>query len=202
LNFAKDPYLKERRASMNHKLGIGLIGCGRIGQIHLSSVKYLRDEINLVAVADPNREAAIQAAKKFGAQKYYFTAQEMMTDPQIEAVIIALPHHLHCPITIEAHRAGKHVLVEKPMALNLKEADQMIAEAKKNKVVLMVGQSWRFSDAAMQAHKRRGEIGQIFRIIVTALVHFPKPPTSWWKSPKKTGGLRGMEETETVGGQG
>jgi predicted dehydrogenase len=113
-----------------------------------------------------------------------------------------LPNHLHHPVCLEAARAGKHILVEKPIALNFKEADEMVEEARKNQVKLMVGQSRRFSDAIGEIRRRMDEIGPPFRIDINFLVSFPKPPTDWWKRSEKAGGLvillQGSHSVDTV----
>jgi len=174
---------------VSEKLKLGIIGCGRVAQAHLEAIKYLNKDVELVALADIDGKKAKDSAKRFGIERYYLDYKQILRDPRIDAVIIALPHHLHCEVSLESARAGKHILIEKPMALNVEEADKMIAEAEKNKVILMVGQSRRFSDAVMESYKRLGEIGKLFRIVINFLVHFPKPPTDWWRSSEKAGGL-------------
>lgn len=174
---------------MNEKLKLGVIGCGRIAQAHLEAINCLSKDVDLIALADIDKKRAEDYAKRFGAKKYYLDYKQLINDPQIDAVIIALPHHLHCQVGLESARVGKHILVEKPMALNVEEADKMITAAEKNKIILMVGQSRRFSDAVIESYRRVDEIGKLLRIIITFLVHFPKPPTNWWKSSEKAGGL-------------
>jgi len=174
---------------MSEKLKLGVIGCGRIAQAHLEAINYLSKDIELVALADIDEKKAKDSARRFRAEKCYLDYKQILSDPQIDAVIIALPHHLHCKVSLESAQAGKHILIEKPMALNVEEADKMIAEAEKNKVILMVGQSRRFSDAVMESYRRIGEIGKLFRIVINFLVYFPKPPTDWWTSSEKAGGL-------------
>jgi predicted dehydrogenase len=75
------------------------------------------------------------------------------------------------------------------MALNAKQAQEMVEEAKKNDVTLMVGQSRRFSDAVFELQRNLPQIGDLFRIQITFLVHFPSPPTDWWKRSGEAGGL-------------
>jgi len=174
---------------MNERLRLGVIGCGRIAQAHLEAINYLNKYAELVALADIDEKKAKDSAKRFGAEKYYRDYKQLLRDPRVDAVIVALPHYLHCEAGLESARAGKHILMEKPMALDVREADRMIAEAEKNKVTLMVGQSRRFSDAVMEGYKRVGEIGKLFRIVINFLVYFPEPPTDWWTSSRKAGGL-------------
>jgi predicted dehydrogenase len=85
--------------------------------------------------------------------------------------------------------AKKHILVEKPIALNTKQALEMVDEAKRNGMTLMVGQSRRFSDAVFDLQKHIPEIGKLFRIQISFLVNFPSPPTDWWKRSEEAGGL-------------
>lgn len=174
---------------MSEKLRLGVIGCGRIAQAHLEATNYLSKDVELVGLADIDEKTAKDSAKRFRVEKYYLDYKQMLKNPLIDAVIITLPHYLHYEAGLESAWAGKHILMEKPMALNVEEADKMIAEAQKSKVILMVGQSRRFSDAVMESYRRIGEIGKLFRIAINFLVHFPKPPTGWWTSSEKAGGL-------------
>ena len=171
------------------KVKLGVIGCGRIAQAHLEAINYLKEDAELVAVADIDEEKAKKAKENFKAKRCYKDYRELLKESEVEAVIITLPHHLHCQATVESAKMRKHILVEKPMALTLEEADKMIEEAEKNKVTLMVGQSRRFSDPVMEAYRRIDEIGELFRIVINFLVYFPEPPTNWWKSSKEAGGL-------------
>ena len=83
----------------------------------------------LVAVASQRQERAMQFAAKWDLNLWYTDYIEMIQKSDIDAIIINAPHHMHCPIALEAMRLGKHVLVDKPIATNLKEADEMIKEA-------------------------------------------------------------------------
>ena len=111
------------------------------------------------------------------------------TGKDIEAVIITLPNHLHHSAALDAARARKHILIEKPMALNTREAVDMVAEAKRQGVCFMVGQSRRFSHAVFELERRLPEIGTLFRVQISFLVHFAAPPTTWWKKQEEAGGL-------------
>jgi len=175
--------------AMERRLRFGVIGCGRIAQAHFAAIEFLKEEVDLVAVTDTDEKRAKEAKERFGARYFIPRYEDLLDHPEIEAVIIALPNHLHHPVAVQAAIAKKHILVEKPMALNTKEAKEMVEMAKRNGVTLMVGQSRRFSDAVFELQRRLPEIGELFRIQISFLVHFPTPPTGWWKRSEEAGGL-------------
>ena len=114
--------------------GFGLIGCGRIARNHLKAVASL-DNAQLTAVCDVVDERLAEAKEQYGCSTYD-DYREMLKNPDIGIVTICTPSGLHAKIAIDAMNAGKHVLVEKPMAMSLKEAAAMIVVAEKNKVKL------------------------------------------------------------------
>jgi predicted dehydrogenase len=171
------------------KIRFGVIGCGRVAQAHLAAIENLRDDVDLIAVADVDEKRAKEAKDRFGAKLSTKRYEEILSQPEIDAVIITLPNHLHHPVVLQAARAKKHILVEKPIALNTKEAKEMVEEAKQNNITLMVGQSRRFSDAVFKLLNNLPEIGKLFRIQISFLVNFPAPPTDWWKRSEEAGGL-------------
>jgi len=171
------------------KLGIGVIGVGRVAQAHLAAVSALKEEVDLLAVADVEEEKAREAIEKYGAGYFTTRYEDLLGDPTIEAVIIALPNHLHHSAALDAAKAGKHILIEKPMAMNILQAREMVAAAEDNRVTFMVGQSRRFSDAVFAMQERLPEIGKLFRVIISFLVSFPSPPTNWWRRSDEAGGL-------------
>lgn len=109
---------------------VGVIGCGSIAQ-HRHLPEYQQNqETEIAAVCDINQLRADQIAKEYGAKAYY-SYEELLKDPEIEAVSVCTPNYLHAPITIAALNSGKHVLCEKPMATSLEEAEQMIMASEK-----------------------------------------------------------------------
>ncbi|NIS59187.1 MAG: Gfo/Idh/MocA family oxidoreductase [Proteobacteria bacterium] len=186
----------------SRRVALGVIGVGRIAMAHLNAATDLKDQIELVAIADVRADRAKEIAEEFAAENAYSDYHDLLANREIEAVIVCLPNHLHHPVCIDAARAKKHILVEKPMAMNLQEADEMIEEARAHEVTLMVGQSRRFSDAMKEIRKRLDEIGIPFRIDISFLVSFPQPPTDWWKSSEKAGGLvillQGSHSVDTI----
>ncbi len=184
------------------RLKLGVIGVGRVAMAHLNAAVDLKDQVELTAIADIRADRAREVAGEFGVEKIYADYRDLVADRDVEAVIVCLPNYLHHPVCREAARAGKHILVEKPIAMNTVEADEMIEEARVHGVTLMVGQSRRFSDAMKEAFRRLDEIGSPFRIDINFLVSFPQPPTDWWKSSEKAGGLvillQGSHSVDTI----
>jgi predicted dehydrogenase len=182
---------RERRPIMSpgKKLGIGVIGCGRVAQAHLAAAVALGKEVDLLAVADWEEEKAREAKENYRAGEFTTRYEDILRNPEVEAVIITLPNHLHHSACLAAAGARKHILVEKPMAMDLHQAREMVHAAEQNGVSLMVGQSRRFSDAVFVLQERLPEIGELFRIIISFLVSFPSPPTPWWRKAEEAGGL-------------
>ena len=145
-------------------LGIGVIGLGAIGAKHLSMLKNIR-EANIVGVSDINPDLLSKAIA--GSEiKGYTDYRELLANPELEAVIIATPDHLHKDITIDAAKAGKHILVEKPIATTIEDGEEMIAAAKENNVKLMVGFTLRFVPHYVQAREiiQSGKLGKIISV--------------------------------------
>lgn len=118
------------------KVRWGLIGCGDIARKRVAPALRDLPNVEFVAVNRAQSELAAAFADEFGARKWYADWRELLADPAIEAVYIATPVHLHAEQTIAAAEAGKHVLCEKPMALNVEECDRMIATSNANGVKL------------------------------------------------------------------
>lgn len=129
---------------MSEPVKIGLVGCGLIARReHLPAYAASPDAI-VTAVASGHRENAEAVAKEFDAGHVHHDWESLVVDPEVEAVDICTPNALHAPIAIAAARAGKHVLVEKPMAVSVADADAMIAAADEAHVTLMVAHNLRF----------------------------------------------------------
>lgn len=155
---------------------VGVIGCGSIAQ-HRHLPEYQNHpETEIAAVCDINHQRADATAKEYGTKAYY-SYEELLSDPEIEAVSVCTPNSLHASITIAALNSGKHVLCEKPMATSIEEADQMIAASEKNGKKLMIGHNQRFVPSHQKAKEliASGELGKIYSFR-TAFGH-PGPET-------------------------
>jgi len=181
---------------------LAIVGTGRVAQAHLQAVRDSKAGVELAAVCDVDADKAQIAAEAYGAERIYRDYRQLAEDSQVDAVIVCLPNHLHHPAVLTLAEAGKNILVEKPMSMNVREADQMIRAAQRNGVTLMVGQSRRFSRAIGLVRERLHEIGAVFRIDISFLVLFPAPPTRWWTDRRKAGPLviplQGSHSIDTV----
>ncbi len=147
-----------------HKLGI--IGCGWIAPFHVQALNRLSDRVEVVWVADPVIERAENIAGTLTGGDVAVLTDYRGGLERVDAVSILVPHHLHQPITLAALRAGCHVLLEKPFALTLEEADDMIAEAEAQDKTLMIALPHRYRKST-QAFKRivdSGDYGRLFML--------------------------------------
>jgi predicted dehydrogenase len=177
-------------------IGVALVGCGRIAGLHEIGYRG-RDDARIVAVCDANRKLARDRARSWGVEKIYTGYEELLADPGIDLVEILVPHHLHAEMTVAACRAGKHVSVQKPMAMNVAEADRMITAAQAAGVVLRVYENFVFYPPHVRAKQliEAGEIGepQILRMHVStgrSKTAWKVPLSAWvWRFDKsKSGG--------------
>jgi len=171
------------------RLRIGIIGVGRIAHAHIDAAARLADTVQLTALCSRRAESMREPAARAGVERLYTDYREMLADPMVEGVIVCLPQDLHHEVCLAAAAAGRHVLVEKPMALTAGEAAAVAAAARAGGVTLMVAQSRRFPKAVRELVRRLPEIGDILRIHVLFLVRFREPPAAWWCSAARAGGL-------------
>jgi len=150
---------------------IAIIGCGWAGQQHARACQALGVPVRWAVDTDLTRATTLAASlsQTEHAPRTTSAYQDALADPDLDAVSICLPHNLHAPVAIDAARSGKHVLVEKPLAANLAEADRMIAEADGAGVVLMVAENVRFDAIYRQIRRllRDGAIGKPALLQVT-----------------------------------
>ena len=144
------------------KIRFGIIGAGMIGPFHAEAISQL-DEAELIGVATTREKTAKPFAEKFGAKVWYTDYHKLLRREDIDVVNICTPPFLNEEIAVAAARAGKHVIVEKPMAINLTEADRMITACRKSKVKLSVIFQTRFNESAQRIKKiiDEGKFGKL-----------------------------------------
>ncbi|GED24421.1 oxidoreductase [Brevibacillus agri] len=144
-----------------HKIGI--IGAGGIALAHLEAAKR-EPRAEIVAIADVSRETAAEKAEQYGIAHVFTDYEEMLSQAPIDAVIVCVPNYLHAQAAKQALAAGKHLLCEKPMAMNAQQAEDMIEAAKQAGKILMVAQNNRFRSQAQQvkAWLDEGRLGSIY----------------------------------------
>ena len=148
------------------KVKIGIIGCGGIANgKHLPALKR-NGNVEMVAFCDTVAERAEQAAKQYGTAdaKIYTDYRELLADPAIDAVHVLTPNREHSFITVDALHAGKHVMCEKPMAINSAEAQKMVDAAKETGKILTIGYQNRCRPDSLYLKRacENGELGEIY----------------------------------------
>jgi len=176
---------------------VAIVGCGRIADLHEMGYRG-RDDALIVAVCDTNRKLAQERARAWGVERVYSDYRELLADPGIDLVELLVPHHLHAEMTVAVCRAGKHVSVQKPMAMNIAEADRMIAAAQAAGVALRIYENFVFYPPHVRAKQmiEAGEIGepQMIRMHVST----GKSKTAW-KVPLSAWAWR-FDEAKSGGG--
>ena len=170
------------------KLRIGLVGAGNIARTHLAAYKNVADA-EIVALCDIDEKVLAATAEKFGIAKTYTSETEMLANEDLDAVDVCVWNCNHASCSIEALNAGKHVLCEKPMAMNAEEAAQMIEAAKKNDRLLMIGFVLRFGDEAKIAKDfiDQDYLGDIYYSKATYLRRHGAPG-GWFTDKSRSGG--------------
>jgi predicted dehydrogenase len=180
---------------------VAVAGLGFMGSTHIRALQSI-PEAELVAVCSRDEKklagdlSAIQGnlggpgeRLDFSGVSKYRDVRQMLDDPRIDAIDLCLPTHMHAPVAIQAFEAGKHVLVEKPMALDAASARRMIAGAKKHQRVLMVAQVLRFFPMyqALQGVLKRGSLGAMRSAIFRRRCAAPAW-SAWLADPEQSGG--------------
>ncbi len=180
------------------KVNLGLIGLGFIGRVHLRNCLNLNSAM-VVAVADISKKA-LRYAQDLGVKQLFTDYNDLLKQPSIDAVIISLPTYLHAACAITAAEEGKHVFLEKPLARNPKEGEEIISAIRKNGVKFMVGYPLRFSSEFVNLKRRMesgvlGDIQAAYAVNVAAGPFFhraesttPRPVPEWWLDKELTGG--------------
>jgi myo-inositol 2-dehydrogenase/D-chiro-inositol 1-dehydrogenase len=170
------------------KVGVGIVGSRFQADCIAASVKALPEEAEVVAVASPSPGNAAAFAKRHGVPSSYTDYREMLRDPRVEMISISAPNYLHARITIDAARAGKHVICEKPLCITLEEADEMIDACNRAGVLLLYAEELFFAPKYVKA-KQMADEGAFGRLhLVKQGEKHSGPHADWFWDVKQSGG--------------
>ena len=158
------------------KINVGVIGTGRIGKLHLENLSLRIPSAEVVAVADIFVKGAEEISARFGIKKVTADYREIISDKDVEAVVVCSPTDTHAQYTIEAAEAGKHIFCEKPLDLSLEKIQTVLDVIEKTGVKLMIGFNRRFDPnyAKVQQMVQDGKIGEPHILKITS--RDPAPP--------------------------
>src|SRR5215831_12466799 len=145
------------------QVGVGVIGAGFVAGLHLEALSRI-PAARVVGVASPTPGHAEEMARRHHVPNHFTDYRAMLDRGDIQLVTLALPNYLHCQATLDAAAAGKHVVCEKPMALNLAECDRMIAACKAAGVKLMYAEELCFAPKYVRAKQLadEGALGRVY----------------------------------------
>lgn len=177
---------------MSGPLRVGLIGCGRIAEKHLRAFEEHPHRLQLVAACDINRDAAEAVGQRFGIDAVFTDYRQLLAEAACDAVDICTIHDQHAEQAIAAAESGRHILLEKPMAVSMQQCQAMVASAQKAGVTFMIAQNQRYM-ANYRAVKRiiaAGELGPIdvVRIESHGKGLFGRSPGHWVHDGARAGG--------------
>ncbi|HXW37607.1 MAG TPA: Gfo/Idh/MocA family oxidoreductase [Nitrososphaerales archaeon] len=172
------------------KVGLGLIGAGAIGRVHAANIFSRIENAELVAIADVDQTAAKKLSSQSGNPKTYSDYGDLIADKGVNAVVACTPPFLKLDIVRRAAAAGKDVFCEKPIAVTLEEADEMVKVVEGSKTVFQVGYQRRFDPSYIRVRDAVAS-GQLGRLLLVREHNRdpPSPITGWSVNPKKSGGM-------------
>ncbi|MCI3926264.1 Gfo/Idh/MocA family oxidoreductase [Paenibacillus sp. TRM 82003] len=170
-------------------MNIGVVGLGWPGQQHVQAIEAFPERATLTAVCDTDEKKLVEFN---GRCATYSDLDTFFAEGDAEAVVLAVPHHVHAELTVKALDAGKHVIIEKPMARSVAECERMIEAAERNGRTLMVAHNWRYEPWCIAAKRivDSGELGDIRAVRTEWLLNFRPafPKGSWIYDGEKAGG--------------
>lgn len=167
-------------------MNIAFAGAGYIINIHARAARAQKD-VNLCAVVEKFSDKSAMLAQKFSIKKQYETVEQLLKVQNVDALIIGTPNFLHASQAIAALKAGVHVMVEKPMSMNAREAEKMVEASTKSSAKLMVAHCWRFDEEVNWLRKESRKLGKIIRTKSYG-VHTHWGPGGWFTQKEFAGG--------------
>ena len=173
---------------MIDKIRVGIIGCG-VGLAHARGYARL-PHVEIVALADVNSERFQRITKEIPVADLYTNYEDLLARDDIDAVSIALPNYLHAPVTLAAFEAGKHVMIEKPLALTVAEGKSMVEAAARTGRKLMICFNYRFrgDSQSIKRHADAGGLGDVYFVRAGWLRQTGIPGSGSWFSNKALSG--------------
>ncbi|MBP6470812.1 MAG: Gfo/Idh/MocA family oxidoreductase [Chloroflexi bacterium] len=174
---------------MSKQVRICMIGAGRVGKLHSGTLKRYVPDGDVVALVDPVAAMLNQTGDEFEIDGRFPTLGEALDKTDFDAVIITTPTFTHRELTLLAAEHGKHVFLEKPMAMNLQECDDIIAATEGRGLLLQLGFMRRFDPEFVAAAERifGGEIGE--PMLIKSLTHGPGLPPAWANDIRTSNGM-------------
>ena len=166
---------------MDKIVKVGLIGSGFVADIHAHAFKHFVPNAEVIAVASPTPGKAARFAKERGIPHAFEDYRDLLAMKEIDMVTLGVPNDLHCQITLDAARAGKHVVCEKPLCRTLEEADQMIETCRQQGVLLMYAEELLFAPKYVRAKQlvEEGALGDVFLVKQWEEHYGPHEPWFW-----------------------
>ena len=173
---------------MKRKIKIGIIGVGNIGNVHANAFRATSDA-EVTAVCDVQAGRVKETADRLNISQRFTDYRELIKS-DVDAVVVAVGNTLHRPVALAALKAGKHVLLEKPMAMNAREAQQILDAAKRARRVLQVGMHWRQNPTAkvIREYIANGDFGGIYHIRAVMTRRRGIPGLGGWFTTKALSG--------------
>lgn len=178
------------------KIKLGIIGTGlAANNLHLPALNKLKNKLEIIAVCNHTEKKAKDFSKLIGGVPYYLDYKELLKNPDIEAVDIALPINLNYQVTLDAFKAGKHVILEKPLGASVVEANKLLEAEKKYGVVALLAENFRYRKVFAKAKNiiESGKIGQPYALAWNLYYNVDEKnsyaQTTWRKHNKYPGGF-------------
>lgn len=174
---------------MKRSIRICLVGGGRAGKVHAATITRRLPGAELVALVETDRTARLETGRLFGIEEVYASLEAALESTAFEAVVITTPTFTHRDLAVMAAARGKHIFLEKPMALSLVECDEIISAVQGAGVLLQLGFMRRF-DPEFTAAARRIQDGEIGKpMMIKSLTHGPGLPPSWARDLDSSNGM-------------
>ncbi|MDP2997963.1 MAG: Gfo/Idh/MocA family oxidoreductase [Bryobacterales bacterium] len=173
---------------MSGKVKVGIIGSQFEADIHAASFQIGSEEAEVVAVASPTPGHPETLARRYGIPRVFTDYRQMLLEKDIELVTIAAPNYLHAQMTLDCARAGKHVLCEKPLAMTIEEADEMVDVCRREGVLLLYAEELFFTPKYVKAKEMadQGAFGRV-HLVKQSERHFG-PHSPWFWDVGRSGG--------------